>query len=81
MHFRLSFLACLLILCPAASGQEPFRFPEGKHAGELGRSCLGQFRRCAQAKGSGARRPDTPTPVRAGRLATTLRELPCRHVK
>ena len=36
MLFRLSFLACLLVLCPAARGQEPFRFPEGKHGkGEL----------------------------------------------
>ena len=36
MLFRLSFLGCLLVLCPAARGQEPFRFPEGKHGkGEL----------------------------------------------
>jgi hypothetical protein len=36
MLFRLSFLGCLLVLCPAARGQEPFRFPEGRHGkGEL----------------------------------------------
>jgi hypothetical protein len=36
MLFRLSFLGCLLVLCPATRGSEPFRFPEGKHGeGEL----------------------------------------------
>ena len=36
MLFRLSFLVCLLVLCPPARGEEPFRFPEGKHGkGEL----------------------------------------------
>ncbi len=31
MSFRLSFLACLLILCPSVQSAEPFRFPEGTH--------------------------------------------------
>ena len=36
MLCRLSFLGCLFVLCPAARGDQPFRFPEGKHGkGEL----------------------------------------------
>jgi hypothetical protein len=36
MVFRLAFLGCLLVACPAVAGEEPFHFPEGKHGkGEL----------------------------------------------